>query len=701
MFGLYKKQLKLVNFVMAEKIKKNEDSTETPQSWKTDNGEFKELVVELSEHFKKEDQESTDFEKLKTSVAEEETESKKKAFERAFEKIKSNGKIREIIRAVYNKSKGKNKKLEKVGLEKFIDDTVNRFVHYKNGIAENEGVLPAMEIVNNIAIEIKKNGKDYEIENDDIEKLKVYAENAAKATKNEIIHGSRKPKNPKPEDAEKPETALPLPEPVVSVIEPEKISVVNQPAAPEKSNGMPFKGGDTVKVFNKNLGEVEDGWTVAGIKKDGNIRVEKYDQEYGKKSKYFKRKTETLSKDVSLEDLRKWNGLEDLNQAAQEVPKEPIGQSNEQPIMPKKTEDPEAEESKGEAIKMRKEQTEKIKIELELDLKAYAEIRYKKLKAWESVGGFLGKKEAQERFDIDPEVLSMKKAYLSKLVEYKNVLFLDVKKDDPDKLEETISELLNVNDNFFDVYMDVRKENDEKPLTGKMQETFFSYANYHKIFPQAKETGAYKDGAAFHTENLTIKEVDDLIRNKLNEIEPGANHDVAVELIRSDALKEYAYSRGITPEEATEKLSKANNGIKFSMALDSVGLLHGHFNEKIIAKDNTIPEDNVVQRDLKNNVQSDLQELLKTKIKDITDAKKTAINIKDSIFGESDDIFSVWKGENMAEIMKSKESKKDFLEKIPKSGKTFFNKLIKKIPPEPEDTTRRWIARVAIEAKKG
>jgi hypothetical protein len=40
------------------------------------------------------------------------------------------------------------------------------------------------------------------------------------------------------------------------------------------------------------------------------------------------------------------------------------------------------------------------------------------------------------------------------------------------------------------------------------------------------------------------------------------------------------------------------------------------------------------------------------------------------------------------------------MEKIPKTGKTFFNELIKQVPPESGDTMRRWIARVAIEAKK-
>jgi len=197
-----------------------------------------------------------------------------------------------------------------------------------------------------------------------------------------------------------------------------------------------------------------------------------------------------------------------------------------------------------------------------------------------------------------------------------------------------------------------------------------------------------------------IKEVDNLILNELDKLEPGENHDDAVKLIRSDAVKEYAYIHGMTIDEAMKKLSKDNNGTKFSITHDSAGLLHAHFNEKIVTKDDGMPENAVVQQDSKNNVKSELQELIKAKFKNINDTKETAINIKDSIFGESDNIFSVLKNENIYEIMKSKTTKKAFLEKIQKNGKIFFNEIIKKVPPEPEDTVRKWIARVAVEAKR-
>jgi hypothetical protein len=440
-----------------------------------------------------------------------------------------------------------------------------------------------------------------------------------------------------------------------------------QSAKNEPENEAPFKSGDIVKVLigkeDKNLlsdeGEMQDDWRVIGINNDGTISV-KWKGKLG------------LPKDVSLEDLKKWNNIKD------------------KPIVPEKTEDPEEEKRKEKTRKERQEKTEKIKAELELARKDYAEIRHKKLKAWNDLGNHFGKEYVQKEFDKDSEVLLMKKAYQDKLTEYKNALILGISEGFI-RQEEIIDMMLDEINKMYDADIDVRKKNNE---------TFFSYANYHKIFSPEKETDIHQENISFHADNLMIKEVDNLILNELDKLEPGENHDDAVKLIRSDAVKEYAYSHGMTIDEAMKKLSKDNNGTKFSITHDSAGLLHAHFNEKIVTKDDGMPENAVVQQDSKNNVKSELQELIKAKFKNINDTKETAINIKDSIFGKSDNIFSVWKGENVTEIIKSKESRKDFLEKIPKTGKTFFNELIKQVPPESGDTMRRWIARVAIEAKK-
>jgi len=355
---------------------------------------------------------------------------------------------------------------------------------------------------------------------------------------------------------------------------------------------------------------------------------------------------------------------------------------------------------------------EKIKTELELDQKAYAEMGYKKRKAWDAMKNFLEKEDIQKRFDNDSEVLLMKKAYHDKLAEYKNALILDIKENNltkeelNNKLGEVINELLDESNKFLNVCINVRKENNEKAFTDKSQETFISHTNYHKIFPPIKENNANglktKDSTPFHADNLTIKEVDNLIRNKLDKLESGVNHDVAVELIRSDAVKEYANSHGIASDEAMEKLSKANNETKFSMAHDSTGW-HAHFNEKIVTKDDIKQEDVIVRQDSGNHVKSEWQEIMemmeKINIADSLGMQIAAVKIKSSIFGKSNEIFSTVINKNLAEIMNSEKDKEAFLEKIPKDGKTFFNKLIKQIPPKPEDTFKKWIVRVIHETK--
>ncbi|HOW60447.1 MAG TPA: hypothetical protein P5548_02105 [Candidatus Moranbacteria bacterium] len=103
----------------------------------------------------------------------------------------------------------------------------------------------------------------------------------------------------------------------------------------------------------------------------------------------------------------------------------------------------------------------------------------------------------------------------------------------------------------------------------------------------------------------------------------------------------------------------------------------------------------------RNFANAELHKLLMEKsILDLPDTRGSAIEIKNNIFGKSVKIFSELKNQNLAEIMKSEEAKAAFLEKIPKKGAMFFNKLIEQVPPKPGDTTIRWIARVVIEAKK-
>lgn len=133
-----------------------------------------------------------------------------------FKKIKEEKEIVKIIAEIYDKSK--SKKVKEVGQETFVENTVNRFAHYPEGKTKDGIKYPAAaEIVKSIAIKIKSDEK-YQLEEETIEKLKFYAERAAKAERGDIISGKKSK----------------LKEPVTPIITPEEPPVVGEPITPEE-----------------------------------------------------------------------------------------------------------------------------------------------------------------------------------------------------------------------------------------------------------------------------------------------------------------------------------------------------------------------------------------------------------------------------------------------------------------------------------
>ena len=226
----------------------------------------------------------------------------------------------------------------------------------------------------------------------------------------------------------------------------------------------------------------------------------------------------------------------------------------------------------------------------------------------------------------------------------------------------------------------------------------------------------------------------------------------ASETMFANAAKEYAKSHNISVGEATERLSRINPGTEFEVVGEgnklhlnlndkNIKFMDGggtgqHISEGVSAENvNEIPnsdevgtavENAVVDQDITNEMHSysaglqsemnnmneipasgtfgmsdfdakfnnsDLHRLLVDKsISDNPYTKNTVVEIKNHIFGKSAKVFSALKGENIAEIMKSGDAKEAFLKKITtRSGKTFFNELMKQVPPKPGDTTIKWL----------
>ena len=111
--------------------------------------------------------------------------------------------------------------------------------------------------------------------------------------------------------------------------------------------------------------------------------------------------------------------------------------------------------------------------------------------------------------------------------------------------------------------------------------------------------------------------------------------------------------------------------------------------------------DEIIDKDRMEN--PGIYELFKEKsLLDISDSgtKEIVSATKDNIFGKSAKTFLSLKDENLAEIMKSEETREAFLSKMPKAGKNFFNELVKQVPPKQGDTVLKWLVRVAVEVKK-
>lgn len=579
-----------------------------------------------------------------------------------FEKIKETDTVKQAIAEFLKKSK----ELKDVDSKEFTDGVVNRFLRYYKDV-DKDG-RPVKKGEKGISI------KDIIEKSDHAEMLAKLINGAAKK-ESEYILGN---------------VALSAESKKENTIEKLTYEDINES----------IRSGNFIEVKAlKNSGEIEDGWTISGgLREDGLIAIYK---PIGNGRGIVMR--------VSLEDLKKWNGA-NLNSENQEnsglkieksespveikpeinndekepatpefatrVAKKPLHIEDEpELITPGSIEDQrqkfvekEMESAKDfilmqmktfsskkereeflEGLKLaaeerfnsQQEQIGKIKSELEVVIRDYAEIKYKKRKSWENMVGFLGKKDVQERFDNDSEVSSMKKAYLEKMAEYKKALISNAKKGgltNEEAAYRVTDIMLDEMDKLFEANMEVRTENNEKALTDKLQETFAKYNN--KITPPIKEADAHnskgKGNAEFHADNLIIKKADNSTLNK---------------------------------EKITDK--------------------------------NIKPENVPTNEKPKNHVRSEWEEIIEIMdIKSNSNTRMAAINIKSGIFGKSNQHFLEVIDKNLTEIMNSKTAKEAFLEKIPKSGRTFFNKLIKQVPPKPGDTIKKWLVRAAVEAKE-
>ncbi len=587
-----------------------------------------------------------------------------------FEKIRKTDAVKQSI----EKFIGKNKALKNVDLEEFTDRVVNRFLRYYKDV-DKDG-RPVEKEEGGISI------KDIIEKSDHVAMLAKLINGAAEKESEYILGNAVSNAESKKEN-------------IIEKLKYEDISKLTYEDINES-----IRSGHFIEVKAlKNSGEIEDGWTISGgLREDGLIAIYK---PIGNGRGIVMR--------VSLEDLKKWNGA-NLNSENQEnsglkieksespveikpeinndekepatpefatrVAKKPLHIEDEpELITPGSIEDQrqkfvekEMESAKDfilmqmktfsskkereeflEGLKLaaeerfnsQQEQIGKIKSELEVVIRDYAEIKYKKRKSWENMVGFLGKKDVQERFDNDSEVSSMKKAYLEKMAEYKKALISNAKKGgltNEEAAYRVTDIMLDEMDKLFEANMEVRTENNEKALTDKLQETFAKYNN--KITPPIKEADAHnskgKGNAEFHADNLIIKKADNSTLNK---------------------------------EKITDK--------------------------------NIKPENVPTNEKPKNHVRSEWEEIIEIMdIKSNSNTRMAAINIKSGIFGKSNQHFLEVIDKNLTEIMNSKTAKEAFLEKIPKSGRTFFNKLIKQVPPKPGDTIKKWLVRAAVEAKE-
>lgn len=108
-----------------------------------------------------------------------------------------------------------------------------------------------------------------------------------------------------------------------------------------------------------------------------------------------------------------------------------------------------------------------------------------------------------------------------------------------------------------------------------------------------------------------------------------------------------------------------------------------------------------------DDAQSELNKLLnKTGVSlDSTNTRVNAISLKNTLFGNGK-VFEEVRNMKVSDVMDSKEAKADFMKKLTPDRREYLEKIMKMVPPRSEnslqvgDTFRRWIARVAIEAKK-
>ena len=83
---------------------------------------------------------------------------------------------------------------------------------------------------------------------------------------------------------------------------------------------------------------------------------------------------------------------------------------------------------------------------------------------------------------------------------------------------------------------------------------------------------------------------------------------------------------------------------------------------------------------------------------DIKDTINSIERLVDAIFGDKREIFNELKGFSMRHIMNSK---KLIFEKLPKkSNRNLFEKVLKLLPPNQEESFRKYLARVIVTASK-